>query len=98
MNSWKRRAVDEAGDDLADRDRAGAGRRDAPYEAGRRRHRGRRLGARRRRSHGGRRRPAVEVRDDRAAERQRVLVVERLVVGDAGAAGVDLGAAELLGA
>ena len=42
-------------------------------------------------------RAAVQVRDDRAPERERVLVVERLVVGDAGPAGVDLGATELLG-
>ena len=46
---------------------------------------------------GRRRRLAVEIRDDRAAEREGVLVVERLVVGDARLAGVDLGAAQLLG-
>ena len=39
----------------------------------------------------------VEVADDRAAERERVLVVERLVVGDAGPPSVDLGAAQVLG-
>ena len=43
-----------------------------------------------------RRRLALEVADDRPAERDRVLVVERLVVGDAGAAGMDLRAAEVL--
>ena len=50
-----------------------------------------------RRSHGGSGALRFRFDDDRAPERERVLVVERLVVGDAGAAGVDLGAAELLG-
>ena len=40
---------------------------------------------------------AVQVADDLARERERVLVGGRVVVGDAGAARVDVGAAELLG-
>ena len=40
---------------------------------------------------------SVQVGHDRPAEGERVLVVERLVVGDAGAAGVDFGTAEFLG-
>ena len=39
----------------------------------------------------------AEVADDLARERERVLVGRRVVVGDAGAARVDVGAAELLG-
>ena len=50
-----------------------------------------------RRSHGGAGGFRFEVGDDRPPDRQRVLVVERLVVGDPGAARVDLGATELLG-
>ena len=41
---------------------------------------------------------SVEVRDDRPAEREGVLVVERLVVRDAADPGVDGGAAQVLGA
>ena len=40
----------------------------------------------------------VEVADDRADDGQRVLVVERVVVGDAGGAAMHVGAAQLLGA
>src|SRR6185503_16059469 len=43
------------------------------------------------------RRLALEVPDDRPTECDRVLVVERLVVGDARPSSVDLGAAEILG-
>ena len=39
----------------------------------------------------------MEVADDLAHERERVLVARRVVVGDAGAARVHVGAAELLG-
>ena len=39
----------------------------------------------------------VEVADDPARDRQRMVIVERVVVGDAGHARVDVGAAQLLG-
>ena len=50
-----------------------------------------------RRSHGGAGGARFEVGDDRPTEREGVLVVERLMVGDTGKARMDLGAAEVLG-
>ena len=40
--------------------------------------------------------PSLRVRDDAPGDRERVLVARRVVVGDTGLAGVDVGAAELL--
>ena len=95
-------AVDQAGDDLADLERPAEVGRDRGVEMGDAGSGialggcGRRLG---RAAIPGRiGRPAVEVGDDRSAERQGVLVVERLVVGDAADPGVDARATELLGA
>ena len=86
------RAVDDAGDDLADivllleidrHDRVEIARVD------------------RRRANGGerqvRRLGAVEIGDDTAGLRQGLIVVDRIVIGNAGNAGMDLGTAEILG-
>ncbi len=93
-------AVDEPGDHLADR-RAAGGDRSGPQRRGGRCPRRVAAGRDRRRLGivpipGWRGRPAVQVRDDRPAQREGVLVVERLVVGHAADSGVDVGTAELL--
>ena len=87
-------AVDEPGDDLADLDGPARVGRDGAVEAGRVDRRRLRRGP----IPGRRRRPPVQVADDRPAERERVLVVEREVVGDAGGRRVEVAAAEVLGA
>ena len=88
------RAVDDARDQLARVDLGAVVVGDQAVELGRvgrrrlgRRDLPRRLG-----------RAAAEVPDDPARDRERVLVARRVVVGDAGEARVDVGAAELLGA
>ena len=85
--------VDEPGDDLADRDRTARIGGDGAVDPGRI-DRGK---FRRATVPGLGRRLAVEVGDDRTTEGQGVFVIERFVVGNAGLAGVDVGATELLG-
>ena len=93
------RAIHEPGDDLSDGDRSARVGRDGGVQRGRagtpfRSDRGWRRIASLPWSAGAR---AVQVRHDGPAQRQRMLVVQGLVVGDPGAAGVDLGASELFG-
>src|SRR5262249_43297089 len=84
--------VDDPGDDLARVDLLAKALGDEAVQIGRVERW--RLG--RRDLPGWGRAPVTEVADDLAAERERVLVVHGVVVGDAGLARVDVGAAELL--
>ncbi len=86
----KFRAVDQAGDQRAHVVLAAKVDRHDFFQLGRRMQRLDRLADRQRR---GRRR--AEIGDDLADDRQSVAVVERIMIDDAGAAGMHLGAAEL---
>ncbi len=92
MNSWKREPSTIAGDDLARVELVPEVLGHEPVQVGGvelRRLRGRELP--------GAREWGIEMTDDLAADRERVLVRGRVVVCDSRAPGVDVGAAELLG-